>query len=111
MLDLAVANSGSNNVSVLLGNGDGTFQAAIAFGAGFNPHFVALGDFNSDGRLDLAAVNYGSATATVSVLLGNGDGTFHTAENSATSRRAWALAVGDFHGDRRPDLAVANTGL
>ena len=68
--DLAVANSGSNNVSVLLGNGDGTFQAPRHFGAGDSPQSVAVGDFNGDGRPDLAVANSGSNN--VSVLINNG---------------------------------------
>src|SRR5438034_348997 len=58
--DLAVANSGSANVSILLGNGDGTFGAASNFGAGGQPHSVAVGDFNGDGNQDLAVANIGS---------------------------------------------------
>ena len=64
-------------MSVLLGNGDGTFQAAVNYPAGLNPFSVAVGDFNGDGKPDLAVANYGSNT--VSVLLGNGDGTFQAA--------------------------------
>ncbi len=66
-VDLAVANEGSNSVSVLLGNGDGTFAAAQNFATGVNPWSVAVSDFNGDGKLDLAVANYGSGT--VSVLL------------------------------------------
>ena len=65
--DLAVANSGSNNVSVLLGNGDGSFQAPQNFGTGSSPVSVAVGDFNGDGKFDLAVANSGS----VSVLINN----------------------------------------
>ena len=67
--DLAVANAASNNVSVLLGNGDGSFQPAQNFGAGRNPESVAVGDFNGDGRPDLAVANDGSNN--VSVLINN----------------------------------------
>src|SRR5205823_3940948 len=73
-LDLVVANAGSNNVSVLLGNGDGTFQAAKTFPVGNRLEFVALGDFNGDRKLDLAVASYN--TNTVGVLFGVGDGTF-----------------------------------
>src|SRR5881397_3916039 len=80
-LDLAVTNASSydvpGTVSVLLGNGDGTFQSALSFAAGSNPLSVAVGDVNGDGRLDLAVANYYSND--VSVLLGNGDGTFQPA--------------------------------
>jgi hypothetical protein len=67
--DLAVANFGSNNVSVLLGNGDGSFQAAQNFGVGSSPYSVAVGDFNGDGVQDLAVANSGSNN--VSVLINN----------------------------------------
>ena len=72
--DLAVANYGSNDVSVFLGNGDGTFQAPVTYAVGTEPSALVAGDFTGDGRTDLAVANYGSND--VSVLLGNGDGTF-----------------------------------
>ena len=68
------ANYNSNTVSVSLGNGDGSFQAAVSYAVGSNPVAATLGDFNGDGRLDLAAANYNGSN--VSILLGNGDGTF-----------------------------------
>src|SRR5439155_663074 len=79
-LDLAVANGSSDNVAVLLGNGDGTFQTARTLAVGTVPLSVAAGDFNGDGKLDLAVTNRYSNT--VSVLVGNGDGTFPTAPPS-----------------------------
>ena len=71
--DLAVANALSDNVSVLLGNGDGSFQAAKNFGAGSYPVSVAVGDFNGDGKPDLAVANsaYNSGSNNVSVLINN----------------------------------------
>src|SRR5438270_526986 len=69
--DLVVANLTSNTVSILLGNGDGSFQSAQSYPAGFLPDAVALGDFNGDGHADLAIADDGLG---VSVLLGNGDG-------------------------------------
>src|SRR6266511_3263154 len=104
--DLAVANVGSANVSVLLGNGDGTFQTALNYATGANPLSVAVGDFNGDGILDLAVANNGSAD--ISVLLGNGDGTFRIAVNFSAGPYPESVAAGDFNGDGRPDLAVAN---
>src|SRR5207237_7709294 len=71
-LDLAVADYLSDNVSVLLGNGDGTFYPTQSVGAA-GPASVAVGDFNGDGVQDLAVAE--CDTASVSVLFGNGDGT------------------------------------
>jgi hypothetical protein len=77
-LDLAVANADSNNISVLMGNGDGTFQPAVNYaaggGAGSSPSTVVVGDFNGDGV----------GSDNVSVLLGKGDGTFQPDVNYAT---------------------------
>src|SRR6266446_3597740 len=111
-LDLATANFDSNDVSVLLGNGDGSFQAALTAAAGRGPSSVAVGDVNGDGKLDLVVVNLVAGdSASVSVLLGNGDGTFQAARISSTGgSRPASVAVGDFNGLGKPDLAVANSG-
>jgi len=109
--DLAVANFGSNTVSVLVGNGDGTFKAQATFGVGAEPVSVAVGKFNlENGYPDLVVANYGDATGDVSVLLGNGDGTFKAAVTYDTGDEPYSVAVGDFNGDGNPDLAVANFG-
>src|SRR6266852_2860168 len=109
-LDLAVANSSSrsNTVSVLLGNGDGSFQPQTTFATGSTPTSVAIGDFNGDGKLDLAVANANSAN--VSVLLGNGDGSFQAQTTFATGFIPESVAIGDFNGDGKLDLAVANGG-
>src|SRR5207248_1874764 len=73
-LDLATANYNSANVSILPGNGNGTFGLPTSFAAGTDPRGIAAADFNRDGKLDLAVANFGSNN--VSILLGNGDGTF-----------------------------------
>jgi hypothetical protein len=105
LLDLAVANVGTNSVSVLRGNGDGSFQAARSFAAGSSPRSVAVADFNGDGLLDLVVAGAGG----VRVLLGNGDGTFQTTNFSyVAGDNPWSVAVGDVNGDGWPDLAVAN---
>jgi len=72
--DLATAIQLGASVSILLGNGDGTFQTALSYDAGSYPEFVAIGDFDEDGHQDLAVANNWSND--VSILLGNGDGTF-----------------------------------
>jgi hypothetical protein len=108
-LDLAVANAGSyrdpGTVTILLGNGDGTFQDARSVTVGSHPSCVAVGDLNGDGIPDLAVANYFSST--VSVLLGKGDGTFQPAQAYAVGYPT-SLAVGDLNGDGVPDLAVAS---
>src|SRR6266705_4080724 len=107
-LDLAVSNYGANSVSVLLGNGDGTFKAPQTFPVGVHPALVAVGDFNGDGKPDLAVSSVGDNT--VSVFLGNGDGTFLPALISAVGANPWYFAVGDFNGDGILDLAVSDYG-
>src|SRR5207245_7386402 len=73
-LDIVTANAGSNNVSVFLGNGDGTFGAPIKFAAGASPSALAIGDVNGDGKPDLAVADAGSDS--VSILLGTGTAAF-----------------------------------
>src|SRR5439155_1243222 len=106
-LDLAAIDAGSNTVSVLLGNGDDTFQPALTFTVGTDPRSVAVGDFDGDGKLDLVVADYGSND--VSVLLGAGNGTFQAALAFGAGSRPASMAVGDFNGDGKPDLAVSNT--
>jgi hypothetical protein len=74
MLDLAVANSGSNTVSVLLGNGNGTFQVKRDYPVSNDPESLAVADLNGDGKLDLVTADAGADE--VSILIGNGNGTF-----------------------------------
>jgi hypothetical protein len=108
--DLAAADDRSaGTVSVLLGNGDGTFQPARAYAAGNNPVSVAVGDLTGNGILDLVVADTGGfgGVAGVEVLLGNGDGTFQPARTIATGFVPASVAVGDFNGDGIPDLAIA----
>ncbi|HKN70900.1 MAG TPA: FG-GAP-like repeat-containing protein [Terriglobales bacterium] len=106
-LDLAVANGAGNNVSVFLGNGDGTFQASVNYDAGSNPWSgMVVGDFRDDGKLDLVVANYGSNN--VSVLLGNGDASFQAAVNYDTGINPTWVAIGDFNRDGKLDLAVSD---
>jgi hypothetical protein len=111
-VDLVVANAscciGPNTVSVLLGNGDGTFQVHKDYGTGGDPRSVAVADFNRDGKLDLATAN--DTTGTVSILLGRGDGTFPTHVDYVTGRLVISIVAGDFNSDSEADLAAVNTG-
>jgi len=105
-LDVVVANGGSNNVSVLLGNGDGTFANPVNYDAGAYPWYVALADLNLDGNLDLVVSNHDSGDLTV--LLGAGDGTFQFASTVPLSDTPFSVAIADFNSDGLPDLAVTN---
>ncbi len=111
-LDLVVANAGGSfgtTVSVLIGNGDGTFQAPVSYPAGNEPFSVAVGDFNMDGKLDLIVADAGvSSGTTVSLLFGNGDGTFQTAVPYTVGVGAVSVAVADLNADGLLDVAVAN---
>ncbi len=108
--DLALANAGDDTASVLLGNGDGTFQPAksVYLGQGAAPQSVAIADFNRNGRPDLVVANTGANA--VSVLLGNGDGTFQAPVTLGAGVSPSSVTAGDFNGDSKPDLAIANTG-
>jgi hypothetical protein len=92
-------------VSILLGDGNGGFQAVVNYPTGSTPFSVAVADFNGDGKLDLAVAN--ELSGTVSILLGKGDGTFRRQIDYATLRFPISVAVGDFNGDGKPDLALA----
>jgi hypothetical protein len=107
-LDLVVANDDDDTISVLLGNGDGTFKAKVDYPTGLGPTAVAVADVSKDGNLDVIVANRGSST--VSVLLGNGDGTFKAKVDFATNRLPAALAVVDVNGDAKLDLVVASGG-
>jgi predicted SpoU family rRNA methylase len=107
----------NGTVGVLLGNGDGTFQSAVAYApnSGSAPYSVSVGDLNGDGQPDLVVVSSSAfitesgGSDTVSVLLGNGDGTFQTAMVYGTGGHyAYDAAIGDLNGDGKPDLVIAN---
>ncbi len=118
ILDIVTANGGfvlnavggvdpvGQGVSLLLGNTNGTFQAARSIVGGSHPNYVAVGDFNGDGKLDVVVAN-GTGTTTVSILLGNGDGTFQPAIDTVVGGLgATKVIAKDFNGDGKLDLAV-----
>src|SRR5262249_1496528 len=112
-LDVVVGlQSGSHFISVLLGDGEGGFQPPMTYETGLEAQAVAGGDFNRGGDSDVAVAFKGSffppQPGGVSVLLGNGDGTFQPASNYQAGAEPVRLAVGDFDNDGAPDLVVAN---
>ena len=110
-LDIVAVNSGRAEVDVFLARGDGGFRAQTAFDAGFGQFSVALADLDADGKLD-AVVPNGSFNTTnegaVSVLLGNGDGTFRARLRFDAGANPQSVVSVDLDGDGRPDLAVAS---
>jgi hypothetical protein len=115
--DLAVANNGSGTVSVYRNTttsgsiGTGSFDAKVDFAMGTNPRSVAIGDFNGDGKPDLAVVNQSSNNVSVirnKSTIGSID--FYAKVDFTTGTQPQSVAVGDLDGDGKPDLAVANQG-
>jgi hypothetical protein len=114
--DLVVANNGfsggsSSSLSVLLGNGDGTFQPARNLNVGPNPFAVAVGDFDGDGTPDLAVTHASplpSGPEAVTILLGNGDGSFRNAGDFQVGTSPVSIAVADLKHDGKLDLVTAN---
>src|SRR5215471_2225670 len=113
-LDLLVINNGINlfgDFSVLLGNGDGSFQTAVNYPVEVSPQGLAVADLNRDGKLDLAVANQcghdpACRQGTVSILLGNGDGTFRPQQSFLVGIFPLAVAVADFNGDGHRDLVL-----
>jgi FG-GAP-like repeat len=99
------------SVVVFLGNGDGSFQDGVQYQVGLQPSFLTVGDFNGDGKLDLAVTN--SSSNTISVLLGNGDGTFKPQVQYAAALGVYrGITAADLNGDGKLDLVVAaNSGF
>ena len=106
-LDVAVLNAGPDDVGIRLGVGDGTFGPVTNYGLGgaTGPANIIAADVNFDGDLDLVTTNQG--TDDISVLIGNGDGSFDPGVRFATGNQPWQTAAGDFDEDTRPDLAVS----
>ena len=105
--DLVVING--SGATVFLGNGDGTLKPPANYGSSNFATSVAVGDFNTDGKIDLAVSSYGfGSNGVISVMLGIGDGTFLPAVNYSTASSPFSIVKGDFNGDGKFDLATAS---
>ncbi|CAF3673135.1 unnamed protein product [Adineta steineri] len=112
ILDIAVANSGRDNIGVFFGNKNHSFHDQIRFstGIGSTPYALVVEDFNNDNQLDIAFTDYG--TNYLGVLLQCINGTFFDPLTYSTGNNSqpYSLAVGDFNNDKRLDIVVANVG-
>jgi hypothetical protein len=110
--DLAVTDRNPSKVSILLGNGDGTFRPPTSFNVPWPPRSLAVGDFDGDGTPDLAVTytgfDFGPFGHEVGIWLGNGDGTFREGTRVTVGTLPYFVTVADFNGDGIADLAVAN---
>jgi hypothetical protein len=103
--DLAVLNTGDATISILLGNGDGSFQPATTVGGDTNSYVIVSADLNGDQRADLVI----TGDSGVTVLLSHGDGTFEPPQHLDGGVSPGQVVVDDFNSDGKPDLAVTNT--
>jgi hypothetical protein len=105
-------NVNSPGIVVYLANADGTLKPGVTYGTSSTLAYVTVGDFNGDGKLDIAATDYSSGL--VQIFLGAGDGTFTIAQSFATDTggdpHPQNLVAGDFNHDGKLDLAIANSG-
>jgi hypothetical protein len=107
--DLATVNNSSNSVSILINRGNGAFQPHVDFATGPSPVALAAVDWNKDGKMDLVVVNSGAdATHNISILIGNGNGTFQSHHDIAGAPNANSIATGDFNHDGNPDIATSS---
>ncbi len=104
--DLLAVENGTNVISVVLGNGNGTFSARSSFSTGSTPQALYLADLNGDGVQDVATANW---TGTVSILLGNGNGSYQS-KTSFASGNAQSLYIAALNGDGKQDIVTADTG-
>lgn len=103
--DLITTNIGNSSLSILFGNGDGTFKEQVQIEAAREPRAMALNDYNGDGFVDLAVACSGNDQ--VAIFFGLANGTFGTGQRYTVHKTPVSIASGDFNGDQKPDLAVA----
>ncbi|MCH7959128.1 MAG: VCBS repeat-containing protein [Candidatus Hydrogenedentes bacterium] len=106
-LDLAVANNRSNDLSILPGTGDGSFGTRTDYPAGHRPYSLILGDLNNNGILDAVVTNLSGSWGAISVLIGNGDGSFNARKEYLSGTAPRSVALGDLDGNGSLDAIVA----
>lgn len=109
--DVVVNDRNSNIIAVLLGTAGTALAAPVTYPVNNSPSTIAIADFNLDGKPDLAVANAGSSGGpgtTVSILLGNGDGTFQPKIDASVGREPFDLVAADFNDDGKVDVATAN---
>src|SRR5205823_694469 len=108
--DLIAVNQSDGTISVLLGKPDGTFSSKMDFSAGTAPYGIVTADFNEDGKIDIAVTNIcGQSCGHISVLSGNGDGTFKAPMNYPTGPSPLGLVAADFNHDGHMDIAAVDS--
>jgi hypothetical protein len=109
-MDISVINSGTNNVGIFLGYGNGSFANQMTYLIGSFPWSIAVDDFNNDSRLDIVVAN--ANDNNVGVLFGYGNGSFtnQTTYSTGFNFQPYSIAVGDFDNNGLPDIIVANYG-
>ncbi len=106
-MDLAVSNNDDQAISVLLGQGDGTFSEHVTYSSGLNPFFILPADLNNDGKIDLAVSN-GVGANTVTILFGQGNGKFGNQIMYTVGDGPMSLVAGAFRDKTKLDLIVGN---
>src|SRR5579872_2723485 len=106
ILDEIVSNL-DTEIDISLGNEDGSLQSPVSYDLRTEVSSIAVADVNGDGKPDVIVTGFGDTTSYVSVLLGNGDGTLQAPVNLSVGTFPQSVAIGDFNGDGKPDLAVA----
>ncbi|CAF3725702.1 unnamed protein product [Rotaria sordida] len=112
-IDIIVANYAFNNIGILLGHGNLTFNTMVTYPTGnnSNPTSIVVDDFDNDGQIDIVVANY--RTSTICIFLGYENGSFTTQMNYSTGYQSWpsSITVGDFNGDNRLDIATSNYNM
>ena len=110
-LDVVISKPNVSKISLLLGNGSGGLGAPVDFSVGENPATFGVNDFNADGKLDLAVLDFGFNQGGIYIMLGTGTGSFGSPTRITLTGRAGPLVVADFNRDNKSDIAVSHGGI